>query len=108
MISQSSPFWGYILHSQAKVGQGIVSSPWVGVVFCVSIPQCLSLQPDPFLPVFSPTGAWRQRVSPNCALWAGVTELPKQRRGILTKGVNFTSSQPWISLLADDKTKHQA
>ncbi|RMC07830.1 hypothetical protein DUI87_15299 [Hirundo rustica rustica] len=40
----------------------------------------------------SQEGTWRQRLSPNRALWAGVTELPKEGRGNLTEVENSMGS----------------
>lgn len=91
--SQSSPFWGYIPRLKWDgIYNCLFSLGWgcilISVFPCPSASPC-SL-PDPAC--LSPTGDWRQRVSPNCALWAGVTELPKQRRENFTEVVKFTRS----------------
>ncbi|XP_063247674.1 WD repeat-containing and planar cell polarity effector protein fritz homolog isoform X8 [Prinia subflava] len=61
----------------------------------------------------SQEGGCRLRGSPDRALWAGVTELPKQRRGNLTQVVNFMGSpsanfQPALDHHCWQMTKHQA
>lgn len=103
----SHPFGATSLIPEPKWDRELSFLPGLGWYFVFPSPGVSPLQPDPawsFPACFSPTGAWRQRVSPNCAFWAGVTELPKQRRGNFTEGVNFRGNPSAKSQPALDPT----